>query len=86
MPDNSYIDIFNFSSPKDLATFLKEVGNNEIRYNSYFHWKNYYCIEETNFTFLCDLCKKLKFSTEINSKRDKRNLINWWFQEANCQS
>ena len=34
-PPNSYINALDFSSPKDLADFLKQVARNENLYNRY---------------------------------------------------
>ena len=82
MPYNSYIDVKNFSSPENLANFIKEIGNDKNKYNSYFDWKHEYCSFYTHPKYLCDLCKKLNIKSHIN----RSDVMKFWFQEANCQS
>jgi hypothetical protein len=83
MPYNSYIDVFNFSSPKSLADFLTKVGSDLNIYNSYFEWNNNYCSRETNYTYFCSLCEKLNYPS-TNKYYTKNELIDWWYKNANC--
>ncbi|CAF1044614.1 unnamed protein product [Rotaria sordida] len=41
MPEHSYINIFNYSSIKDLANDLKRIGNNKTLYESYLWYKKH---------------------------------------------
>jgi glycoprotein 3-alpha-L-fucosyltransferase len=84
MPFNSYIDVFNFSTPKSLANFLQTISSDINKYNSYFDWDNNYCSHLTNFTYFCDLCKKLN-QPEVYKYYTKTQLIDWWYKSANCQ-
>ena len=84
MPHNSYIDVLNFSSPKKLAKYLREIGNDQDKYNSYFYWKNhiemiYHDSNEIQFANLCKTFKKqVKIDTKFNFKK-------FWSEEENCQ-
>ena len=39
---SSFIDAVNFPEPKQLASYLKQLMNNETEYLSYFWWKEFY--------------------------------------------
>jgi hypothetical protein len=83
MPYRSYIDVFDFPNPESLANFLKRVGRNRDEYNSYFEWKNNYCVREMNSTYFCDLCKKLN-EPSVNKYYSESQLNDWWFKKAQC--
>ena len=85
MPFNSYIDARNFTSPKELARFLIDIGNDEEKYSSYFEWKEKYTSVETSDNYLCDLCVKLE-STPIGVKSIKKGLFHWWYEKGNCHA
>lgn len=44
-PMNSYLHVENFTSPKELASYLHFLDNNDELYNSYFKWKVCYTID-----------------------------------------
>ena len=75
LPQHSYIDVRNFSSPSALAEFLKYVGNNSTLYNSYFKWKAKYEIV-TIWNHFCDLCAHLY--THENVTQIYTDLGLWW--------
>ena len=52
-PDHSVINARDFSTPKALAEFLIELGNDEPRYHSYFNWKTRYEEVYGNTLFFC---------------------------------
>jgi hypothetical protein len=84
MPSNSYIDVFNFSTPEKLANFLTAVGSDVNKYNSYFEWKNNYCSRTVgNEQHFCELCKKLNNQSE-QKYYSRSELIDWWFTKSNC--
>ena len=59
LPPHSYINVKDFSSPKDLATYLYILHRNDTLYNEYFAWKhNYTChLGIPGKSRLCDICK-----------------------------
>ena len=83
MPFNSYIDVFNFSTPKSLVNYLQIVGSHEDIYNSYFEWKYHYCSEQIHYKYFCDYCQKLNNPSE-NKPPKRSDLMDWWFTQANC--
>ena len=84
MPHNSYIDVFNFSSPQHLSSYLKEVGSDQNNYNSYFEWKKDFCIKRNSGHFSCELCEQLNKEYVKSTETINRNLIEWWFNTDNC--
>ena len=58
LPENSYIDIKDFSSPKELADYVLKVDKDDELYNSYFKWKAKFDID-FRYHVHCQLCKYL---------------------------
>jgi alpha-1,3-fucosyltransferase len=61
IPPNSYISVTDFSTVKELAKYLKYVGSNEVLYNEYFKWRDYWNIID-QYTYknpFCSICEKL---------------------------
>lgn len=87
LPSNSYIDALNFSTPRALAKFLHKISEDESLYSSYFEWKGSYSLipmtYESNF---CKLCKKLSEDQSTPSKNYRRDLVKWWYADAQCYS
>ncbi|KAG8180692.1 hypothetical protein JTE90_006250 [Oedothorax gibbosus] len=72
-PPNSYINVFDFSSPKTLSSHLMKVATNFTLYSTYFKWKrNRYDIQAVPSD--CSLCEKLHsdsfFDTTVYSDLD----------------
>ena len=42
LPPGSYINVEDFESPKDLADFLKFLGENATEYKKYHEWRKEY--------------------------------------------
>ncbi|XP_057311220.1 4-galactosyl-N-acetylglucosaminide 3-alpha-L-fucosyltransferase FUT6-like [Hydractinia symbiolongicarpus] len=57
----SFIDAMSFNSVKDLAEYIKEVDNDDDKFNSYFEWKKYWGFEHPNGCdpFYQQLCERM---------------------------
>ena len=80
-PPHSYIDVFDFDSPKKLASFLHMLDKNDTEYLSYFWWRDHYqvisdALLERSF---CDLCAKLHEDVHPKTYSDFRK---WWHSES----
>ena len=74
----------NFSSPKHLSEYLKIVSNDKTLYNSYFKWKNKYCVKEFTITqYLCKICEHLRSNSNEKKYTDKQQMKKWWINESN---
>lgn len=77
VPEGSYLHVDNFTSPKDLAKFLKKLDRNDTLYNSYFRWKG--TGEFMNTHFWCRLCALLHGPIRRKTYED----INLWWSWQN---
>ncbi|CAG2121536.1 unnamed protein product, partial [Medioppia subpectinata] len=87
MPDNSFINVKDFKTTKDLAKYLKLVSNNKQLYNSYMLWKKSYCPQLTHYKYFCHLCRKLnEYSPRKPTNRwNRTNLIEWYIDGGDCR-
>lgn len=60
----SYIDAFDFKSPRELVEYIKMVDTNDTLYNSYFMWKKHYEIYSEKHVgcskTMCEICDRMK--------------------------
>ncbi len=59
LPKHSFIDIRDFSSPKNLASYLLKLSADDKLYSEYFNWRKVYDCGFYRQNFDCDLCKYL---------------------------
>lgn len=85
LPPNSYIDVANFSSPKLLANYLRNVARNKDLYLSYFKWKSDYVIKDIFTKFVCSMCKYLN-SSFAKSGRVLPSWNSFWNRHTQCMS
>lgn len=76
-PPHSVINVFNFSSAKQLAEYLLMLDKNDDKYNEYFSWKRDFSAELWNKRSFCALCDKLHDKREGN--KVYTDLYKWWF-------
>ena len=62
LPPNSYIDVRDFKSPKELANYLHQLNSNDQLYRQYFKWKRHFQIFKINA--MCQFCA---FMNRVNS-------------------
>ena len=49
LPPHSYIDVADFSSPRDLALYLLHLDRHEEEYQRYFWWREHYTTIRNNW-------------------------------------
>ncbi|XP_057368457.1 alpha-(1,3)-fucosyltransferase C-like [Daphnia carinata] len=81
-PPNSYVNIADFQSPKELAEYLMLLAKNDALYNKYFDWKKDYEVIRKPLNGWCDLCEKLNDPT-VESK-SYESVAKWWYDETPC--
>ena len=71
LPPHSYIDVKDYSSPKQLAKYLHQLDKNDTLYNEYFAWKQNYTCHQGNpgLSSSCQICRMM------NENRNKVNII-----------
>ena len=79
---NSYIDMQNFKTLKDLGKYLRYVASNDREYNKYFKWKTKYKkVKRLEWPYpnelVCNLCKK----AYEDSPKETHLLSEFWNDE-----
>ena len=75
LPLNSYIDIRDFKSPRDLAQYLYKVAANDTLYSQYTDWRRKYTVSMRSFKF-CHLCHVLFANENLDKSYD--DIDSWW--------
>ena len=81
MPPNSYIDIKDFASPKELAEYLIMLDGNDELYNRYLSWKGVYEIVK-HPPVQCNLCEYLNVAKDVRKTYDRLDLF--WNPQTKC--
>ncbi|XP_054166010.1 alpha-(1,3)-fucosyltransferase C-like [Oppia nitens] len=85
LPPNSYIDALKFITVSQLVDHLNQVANDQNLYESYFQWKHYYCVQNSNdFCQLCQYINEYIYKSSDNSVN--RDIVKWWVNDAHCRS
>lgn len=87
LPPNSYINVDDFASPRDLANYIIYLNKNPSEMKEYFKWKKYFKVLNehgyfrTNSVHYCRLCEALNY----NSRNNKvyTDLEDFW-SKKNC--
>ncbi len=85
-PPQSYINVLDFDSVRELAAHLRELQEDDAKYAEYFWWKNFYTVEFENHTSsksYCELCRRLNDPQE--PVKVYRNLKRWWEADSHCR-
>lgn len=85
LPNNTFVLVSDFKSPKDLAHRLKTIGGNETLYTEMLKQKNKYTAfsdpnEETGIWGLCRACQLLNDNYQSNKTMD----IAKWLSGRSC--
>ncbi|MEW8547616.1 MAG: glycosyltransferase family 10, partial [Candidatus Thiodiazotropha sp.] len=75
LPNNSYLNVFDFPTMKDLANRMIEIGNDEQLYNSFFLWKKDHVKDEEHA--FCKLCRALHENRTHQSYHDLEGWITY---------
>lgn len=84
-PAGSYIDALSFSSPKELAKYLKIVSSDFSLYKRYFAWKKKYSIHCWGYYTFCGLCEKLH-SESFKKRTVYESIHKWWNTSSHCKA
>ena len=82
LPPNSFIDVRDFASPKDLAAYLFELDKNDTLYNAYFSWKSDFQLESYDRA-MCDACDYFHRTRAVSHTIDTER---FWSEATNCLS
>ncbi|CAG2168935.1 unnamed protein product [Oppiella nova] len=82
VPQNSVINTNDFTSAKDLADYVLDIGTDFQKYKKFFEWKRNHKISYKRKDF-CQLCVKLH--KRDNSGHHSFQLKEWWFAGTHCK-
>ena len=82
-PPHSYINAFDFKSPKELADYLVKLSENRRLYSKYFQWKRHFRIVHNPVDAWCSLCEKLNDPTL--PPKVYANVTQWWYMKYPCK-
>lgn len=83
LPPKSYIDIKDYSSPKELADYLQILDKNDTLYNEYLQWKGRYDIVP-HPSKACNVCEYLNKAEGVIKTYDRLDLF--WNRQKDCHS
>jgi len=85
LPKHSYINVKDFTSPSELAKYLKVLDLNDTLYNEYFDWtKSYTCHSDVPATSLaCNMCRH---ANENINKQETADIISEFWSRKHCIS
>ena len=82
LPPNSYIDVKDFSTPKELGRYLRFLNENDSIYNEYFKWKSEYKLKQKGMAY-CNVCEYLHKHPEPNPSHTDMHIF---WNEKDCLS
>ena len=85
-PANSYIDVRNFSSPKQLADYLLFLDHHDNAYLSYFAWKKHYRVVRGKTYYQNVFCRFCEYLHTDNRKKEVKKFTHWFFNDSGCKS
>ena len=77
LPPGSYIDARNFSTPVELANYLKRLMEDDELYLSYFRWRKEFIVDRAPMDGWCHLCQFLNDAANIKAKTYP-DIAAWW--------
>ena len=76
LPSGSYVNAFDYSSPRELANHLHKLMVDDKLYSMYFQWKGKYVVDQETKEDLCQLCQLIS-DTNLKEKT-YTNIDEWW--------
>ena len=78
---NSYIDVLDFKTIKDLADYLKYLDANNEAYNKYQSWRQSYKLGKPK-AWSCEICRMINEKPLF--RKSYSNLGSWYGIKENC--
>jgi alpha-1,3-fucosyltransferase len=87
IPKSGYINVQDYSNPKDLADYMLYLSKNKAAYNSYFRWKKHVIFDENIIAgHICELC--IILNLDAYKKIETRSigkLSEFWNAKKECK-
>jgi len=82
-PSDTFVDVNDFKSMKDLAQYLIRIASSEEKCISLLWQKHRYRVNEPHSS--CSICEWLNTISNLNPVHTKRHFNNW-FRENKCEN
>ena len=79
-PPHSYINARDYSSPKDLADYLKLLDSDDDLYARYFDWKKDYVVNIPDMAGWCELCRMAH--DDSLPPKTYHDIEKWWMVDG----
>ncbi len=83
LPPHSFIDVFDFSSPKELAEYLLHLNSSDSEYLEYFNWKKHYTVKNKRGSMFCQFCNYL---FNVRKPSVIQNFTEWFLDQSKCNN
>ncbi|XP_071970437.1 4-galactosyl-N-acetylglucosaminide 3-alpha-L-fucosyltransferase FUT6-like [Engystomops pustulosus] len=77
-PPDSFIHVDDFSSPKELASYLLSLEKDDQKYQQYFNWRSSYKPVKNEKSWVTEYCKVCKALKEAPSYRTIPSIAEWF--------
>ena len=86
-PPHSHINYDSKSdSPHDFAKHLEDIAGNDTLYASYFWWRDYYEVRNSQADRAQSFCVQDLMTQTNRQKYIPNDMYNWWVKDASCKS
>ncbi|UJR30850.1 hypothetical protein I4U23_018365 [Adineta vaga] len=85
IPSTGYIDVRNFTSPRQLADYIDYLDKNTTAYLEYFQWRQY-ALHVKIPKYMCELCLKLFLDDRDKKKQSLKHIDRYWNRKTQCYS
>lgn len=85
IPSSGYIDVRNFTSPKQLAEYIDYLDKNTTAYLEYFQWRQY-ALHIKLPKYMCELCLKLFLDDRDHQQQALEHIDQYWNKNSQCHS
>ncbi|CAF1149305.1 unnamed protein product [Rotaria sp. Silwood1] len=85
IPSTGYIDVRNFTTPRELATYIDYLDKNTTAYLEYFQWRQY-ALHIKMPKYMCELCLKLFLDDKDHKQQSLEHIDQYWNRNTQCHA
>ncbi|CAF2880393.1 unnamed protein product [Rotaria sp. Silwood2] len=85
IPSTGYIDVRNFTTSRELATYIDYLDRNTTAYLEYFQWRQY-ALHIKAPKYMCELCLKLFLDDKDHKQQSLEYIDQYWNRKTQCHT
>ncbi|KAM3919380.1 4-galactosyl-N-acetylglucosaminide 3-alpha-L-fucosyltransferase FUT6-like [Leptodactylus fuscus] len=78
IPRDAFIHVDDFTSPRELASYLLKLDKDEEKYKQYFNWRSMFQVSKMEISWMDNYCKICKALKEAPSYRTIPSIKAWF--------